>query len=118
MMVKRVELEREDFSVGSGPVTLRIVIGDAQLGTSLVLLDGEEIASGSIALLRLPAPADLVGKRLTIVTTVTDVQRMTNRTSVTYVLTGGAGDWEYRSAESVDEENASVVYKATFDMKP
>jgi hypothetical protein len=111
----RVKRLQGQYRVGDGDVTLRIAVGDGQIGTSLVRLDDKELASGSLGMLLLgPGPA-LVGRRLRVATTVTDVQRLTNRTSVRYALSGGAEEARFDARADVAEEGGTVHYMARFD---
>jgi hypothetical protein len=110
--LKRVQGE---YRVGHADVTLRIVVGEGQIGTSLVRLDDRDIASGAIAMVRIGAGSELAGRRLRVATTVTDVQRLTNRTSVRYVLSGGPEDATFDAAAKVDEDGGSIHYAARFD---
>jgi hypothetical protein len=110
--LKRVHGE---YQVGDGDVTLRIAVGDGQLGTSLVRLDDRDLASGSLGMLLLGPGGALAGRRLRIATTVTDVQRLTNRTSVRYTLSGGPEEARFDAAAEVEHEGDSVHYSARFD---
>jgi len=109
---KRVQGE---YRVGDGDVTLRITVGDGQIGTSLVRLDDQDVASGAIAMLVVGSGPALVGRRLRVATTVTDVQRLTNRTSMRYLLSGGPDDATFDAAAEVEEEGGSIHYAARFD---
>lgn len=113
--IKRV---RGTYAVGAGEVTLRIVVGEGQFGTSLVRLDTVDLASGTVAMVRIGAAPEIVGKQIAVSTTVTDVQRFTNRTAVQYVLSGGPEQSEFRASGEVDEEGGSIHYVARFDLVP
>lgn len=111
----RIARVQGEYQVGDGDVTLRIAVGEGQLGTSLVRLDGKELASGSLGMLLLgPGPA-LAGRRIRVATTVTDVQRLTNRTSVRYVLSGGPEEAAFDAKAEVEKEGDTVHYTARFD---
>lgn len=115
-MAAKWKSHTEDYALANGEVTLRVVVGDGQLGSSLVSVDKTQIASGAIAFLTVGTGPSLVGKSLRVVTTVTDVQRMTNRTSVLYLLRGGKADRDLPLEETVDEEGDSVHYVVTFKL--
>ena len=102
------------YTVRKAPVILRIVIGDGQFGSSVVRLDGQEIASGAIAMLLLGDGAGLRGSKATVATTVTDVQRGTNRTSVTFELSGGLTTDVHPVNADADRDGGSVLYVARF----
>lgn len=102
------------YTVRKAPVILRIVVGDGQFGSSVVRLDGEEIASGAIAMLLVGDGAGLRGSKVAVATTVTDVQRNTNRTSMTYELSGGPTTDVHPVDANVDQDGGSVLYVARF----
>jgi len=106
---------KESYEVGNGPVVLRIIIGEGQFGSSVVNLGTEEIASGGVAMLRVGDGPSLAGQRLKVASTVTDVQRSTNRTSITFELDGGPVPSSHELNREVDKEGGSVLYIATFD---
>lgn len=102
------------YAVGRAPVVLRIVVGGGQFGSSVIRLDGQEIASGAIAMLLIGDGNDVRGSKLAVATTVTDVQRGTNRTSVTYELSGGPAADTHPLNADVDRDGGSVLYLAKF----
>lgn len=106
-----------DYEVDTGDVTLTIIIGDGQIGTSLVRLDGKELAIGDVTELKLGKGSSLAGKELFIKTVVADVNDKTNNTSVSYQLKGGVSDREFHLDGSVNEEGGSVIYRAAFELK-
>jgi hypothetical protein len=116
-MAKIKRLNRQ-YQVGQGDLTLRLQVGEGQFGTSLVRLGDRDLASGAVAMVLIGAGPDVAGQKLLVATTVTDVQRFTNRTSVRYVLTGGPQDAEFEAAAQVDEEGGSVHFRAQFDLTP
>lgn len=113
----RIRRLKRSYDVGSGSVELRIVVGDGQLGSTVVELDGVEIASGVLAMLKLGKGKDLKGSKLAVATTVTDVQRSSNRTSVTYELSGGTSKEVHPMNAEVAKDGGSVLYLAKFDLQ-
>lgn len=105
------------YTVGSGPVRLRIAVGDGQFGSSVVKLDSDEIASGVLAMLLIGQGSDLRGSKLAVATTVTDVQRASNRTSVTYELSGGPSTDAHPMDADVEKDGGSVLYVAKFEFR-
>ncbi len=112
-MTKTRRLSRR-YQVDNGDVSVRIIVGEGQVGTSLVEVDGIEIASGGLARVRLGSGEELPGKTARVITTVTDVQRATNRTSVRYVLEGGSEQAIFDKEAEVENEGGSVQYIARF----
>lgn len=103
-----------EYRVGSGNLSLTVVIGDAQFGTSILKLDGENIQLGIIDNVSLGTGSDLIGKVLTIKTIVSDVNDATNHTSVTYSFREGTNEQKYGLEAVVGEEGGSVMYRAAF----
>jgi hypothetical protein len=81
-----VELE---YAVGTGEVFLDINVGNGQLGSSRVNVDGQVIASSSQSNVNLGRGDALVGKVLSVATVVSDVSAATNKIGVRYRLSGG-----------------------------
>jgi len=102
------------YHVDSGDILLTIAIGDGQLGSSRVSLDGKRVAKGdAIKNLLLGKGSKLVGKTITIKSVVTDVNDQTNHTSILYSLRGGAAPADYELKATVMEEGDSIIYRAT-----
>ena len=99
----------EDYAVAAGRVTLSVLVGDGQMGTSVVRLDQEQLAIGDITDLAIGRGPDIAGKQLFVKTVVTDVNDKTNHTSVRYELQGGKADKNFDLAESVDQECGSII---------
>lgn len=106
---------KTDYAVAQRNVDLTIIIGDAQLGTSIVFLNGIKIAEGEITNLLIGSGTQLKGSTLKVKTIVSDVNDKTNHTSVTYRLKGGLKDIEYKLEATVAAEGDSIVYKAEFN---
>jgi hypothetical protein len=97
-------------------IFLKITIGHAQIGTTMVSLAGEQLASDQRDSFKIALPKDgkeLAGKSLFCSTIVTDVRSETNQTSVTYELIGGENPWKQTLSETVESENDSIFYVAT-----
>ncbi len=103
---------RTDYPVVDQEITLTIVIGDAQLGSSLVSLDGAKIATGDIDNLGIGKGTSVKGKTLLIKSVVSDVNDKTNHMSVTYKLKGGVKDDSYGLEATVAEEGDSINFRA------
>jgi hypothetical protein len=107
--VKRVSMSATISVQSAQEVSLSIVVGDAQIGSSYVQLDGVKKDDGQISDLALGKGADVKGKTLAIKSVVTDVNDATNNTSITYHV----GGQELSQTATVDQEGDSVVYRAT-----
>jgi len=105
-----------DYQIADAVVKLSVVIGDAQIGSSIVKLGSTPLGKGAIEALPVGAGPAVRGNPLFVKTIVTDINDSTNHTSVTYRLTGGRVDQEFHSAGTVDENGDSVVYRARFNL--
>ncbi len=98
-------------------VKLTIKVGHGQNAVSSIFLGGVELQSGlrdGVEKLDLGSGADLINKNLHCTTTVTDVRAETNRTSVSYKLTGGVKSFQNTYSEAVTHEGETLSYMATF----
>jgi len=75
---------------GNKQVELKLLIGEGQLGQSLVLLGGKKIANrkGSFSL-PLGSNKELKGSRLMISSTIVDINKATDKVSMSIALHGG-----------------------------
>ena len=99
-------------------VVLAVVIGEGQIGTTRVKLDGVALsvtATGPVTVTVGKASA-VKGKELFIRSIVNDVNSLTNRMSVTYRLTGGAAAGHSIAHGSVVNEGDVLVFEATFSL--
>jgi hypothetical protein len=104
----------ENYSVAAGDVLLDVVVGNGQLGSIGVRLDGAKTGSGTQKLhVNLGAGAAIRGKKALIIAVVHDVNPMTNRTIVTYSLAGGANPATYTSTFDATKDFGVVIHTAT-----
>jgi hypothetical protein len=101
------------YAVGSGSVTLTVIIGNAQIGASRVKLDGKEIDRGQIEDLIVGNGPQIIGKTLSIKSAICDVSDKTNVLTVRYTLKGGKSDKNFDLEDSVAIEGDSLVFRAT-----
>lgn len=104
------------YKVGDGIVHLKVTIGPGQFGSSLVTVGDKEYDQARTVDVDLGSGADLKGKVAKVFSVVTDTNRQTNMTSVTYRLTGGPSPLEATLSVRVDQERDSVDYLAKFEM--
>jgi len=102
------------YQTGPGKVLLDIVIGNAQIGASIVKLNKTEVARGEVSALDLGSGPALVGKSLSIKSVVTDVNDSTNRTSIKYAFRRGQDAQEFISRAEVENNGESIIYRALF----
>ena len=105
-----------DYEVADAMVELTVLVGDAQIGTSIIKLASTPLGDGVIADLPIGVGSEIRGKKLFVKSIVTDVNDSTNNTSITYQLKGGRLDQEFSSAGTVDENGDSIVYRARFNL--
>jgi hypothetical protein len=115
--VPRVPVEGS-FELGTGQVTLSIVVGEGQQGFSLVKVEDEEKGEGEeITNLELGTSDEVRGKRLFIDTDVTVTNPLTMRTSVRYTLKQGATEQNYDGSKTLGAVGDSVIYEGEIDFK-
>lgn len=103
-------------AVADGDVSLSIVVGDAQMGSSVVRRGderGEVLAIGDVADLALGTGAALRGTAVYVKSIVTDINDATNFTSITYQFRSGGTTTPLELSAAVDAEGESVVYRMT-----
>jgi hypothetical protein len=90
MKIKKVKQGPFDIGVREDDnIVLSVTIGNAQIGGNLVKLGTEQLQKGEIKNLDLGQGKDLVGKKLTVVTNVLDVNPSSNKVSVTHLFING-----------------------------
>ena len=113
-MVGEVNLEFA-YAVADAPVFLTVVIGDGQIGGSAVKLGDTLIGKpGAIKNRRIGNGPDLLERELSIKTLVSDINDLTNWTSVTYKLTGGPPQTPVTARFRVANNGDGVLYRTTF----
>ena len=81
---------KRDYSVSDDShVYLTVEIGNAQVGGTAVMLNGNFVAKGEIRNLDLGKGSDLRDKGARVITTVSDINENTNTLVVKYIVTGG-----------------------------
>ena len=70
-------------------IVLSVTIGNAQIGGNVVLLDNKQIGKGEIKHFDLGLGGDLIGKTLTLITNVLDVNPDSNKISITHFFFNG-----------------------------
>ena len=97
-------------------ISISIVIGEEQAGGFAVFLDEQFILFEKTKIVDFPLDKglEIKSKTLFITSTVIDINPHTNRTSVTYVLSGGKSRLEITSEVTVENDNAPAYYDAEF----
>jgi hypothetical protein len=94
------------------PITLEVAIGDGQAGGTALLLNGEAHPFAA------PGPQAIHGAAaggfLHAHTTVQDINPLTNHTSVTYILRGGASDQAFPYSIDVAADKGAARYVIAF----
>jgi hypothetical protein len=106
--------------LAGGDVSLSIVIGDAQMGSSVVRRGneaGEVLAIGDVAALPLGPGDALRGGAVYVKSIVTDINDASNFTSITYLVHDGGATTPVELNGAVDEEGGSVVYRMTITFR-
>ena len=103
-------------TLSGGDVALSVVIGDAQMGSSVVRRGnegGEVLAIGDVDALPLGPGDALRGGTVYVKSIVTDINDASNFTSITYLVHDGGGTTPVELSGAVEEEGGSVVYRMT-----
>lgn len=101
----------------SAPVFITVTIGEGQVGGTTIIFDGNSIgpANGEITNLQVGNAGDNLQYKLLICTTdVRDINTATNKTSVTYTLSGGEQEQEFPFTIDVDQQGGFAMYSITF----
>lgn len=105
-----------DYEVADKDVKLSVMIGQAQIGASVVKLRNTKIGEGEISKLVAGKGPEIKGKPIFVKSVVTDVNDDTDLTSITYTLSGGKRDQQFLSSGTVDENGDSIIYRAKFNL--
>ena len=106
------------FALGTGVVTISVIVGELQQGFTIVMLDDVEVASGRrISDQPIGDAAALRDKTLWVDTTVTVTNPHTTRTSVRLVVDDGANTENYVAARQLNAIGDSVIYEGRITLK-
>jgi hypothetical protein len=102
-------------------LTLRLVVGYGQLAATTISIGGQYLASAeakSTIEIKIPKKGkDLIKHTLVCISTVKDIQSITDKTSITYTLSGGPEKFE-KPLNAIVEENGGVLnYIVEFDFE-
>jgi len=98
-------------------VSITVTIGSGQFGSIRVKLDGAKVAAGQERLhVALGKGADVAGKTIEVLSVVNDVNPMTNRTEVTYTLSGGKAPRTFSREHIVTSDWGVVFHTAEFEL--
>lgn len=102
---------------GQGQVHLRVVIGEGQFGSSSVVVGASLFPQVRTFDENIGLPAELNGKLISAISVVTDTNKQTNLTSVTYELSGGPQPFGHSSEVTVDRDGDSVMFIAEIQLE-
>lgn len=108
-----VRLTENYVVMEKGEVTVAVTVGQGQKGNTEMFLEGKRLG-GRKTPCTLGSGKDLTGKKLRIVSVVTDTSNKTNLTSVTYELKGGKDERTHTLSYTVKHELETVDYVANF----
>lgn len=100
------------YPVSAKKVRLSIVIGDGNLGTTVVMLEEDILGIGTITDLELGKGSTLKGKALRTKTVVTDFNDKTQDLSVTYNMEGGEHPFSFTLNATTESVGASENFYA------
>jgi hypothetical protein len=97
------------------PVFLEILIGDAQVGGTAMRLNGASVVVNPTGRTQIGKDGqDLRRSVLNVITTVKDVNKDTNKTSVTHKVTGGLSTQDFPYAVEVKADKGVARYLITY----
>lgn len=99
------------------PVYISVIIGNANLGSTVIYYKDEMIGGDTGQIDRLPVGNEnepLKFNLLKCTTKVKDINPLTNKTYVTYLLEGGQKDEQFEFNIDVKQEGGYAVYSVTF----
>jgi len=108
-------IEREYMVDDDSDVLLTVAVGNRQLGGCVVELDGIELDWGEVTDLVVGRGLVVRQRQLVVMANVVDINPSTNRTAVTYHLTGGVKEVSYETSGEVGQGQA-VWHKATISL--
>ncbi len=101
----------------NSPIYLSILIGNANVGSTVVYYKDEMIGGDTGQIEMLPVGNEnesLKFNLLKCTTKVKDINPLTNKTFVTYSLEGGIKDEQYEFTIDVKQDGGYAVYSVTF----
>lgn len=113
-MPRKAIAHEQKYVVVDAPVTLTVVVGERQYGSSIVFLDDEMIANGDIRNLTLGRGPALAGRTAMVYTLVTDIRSGTDEMSVTWSLSGGANRASATKSRADAASFGSQMFKGVF----
>lgn len=106
-----------EYPVGSGPITLEVVIGEGQRGRCAVLVNGAEVKRGSDRVrVNLGNGAQLRGGQVSVVGTINHTNPSTTRCSVTYTFSGGAAPRKFSGDADFATDGEPVDFDGNFTL--
>lgn len=108
---------KKSYQVLTEKVKMSVVIGDGQIGSSVIRLENQLLRMGDINDLEIGNGNDLIGKKLTVKSIVADVNDQTNYTSITYKLSGGKEEGNFKLEENVTNDGDSIIYRAEINFE-
>lgn len=109
--------DTRSYAVGTGPVTLTVVIGGGQLGTTGVRVDGAFLQPGRDGVYALGRGAALAGKTVEVVSAVNQTNASSPRMFVTYELAGGPAPLTLEQEDAATQPGQMIFFEATFPLE-
>ncbi len=94
----------------NGPITISVIIGDAQIGGGVVLLDSELLSRTPVENYSIGNYDEIKSKKCLFKTIVSDENPSTNRTSVTYLFKRNGEEISHTSEAEVAEEGDAIAH--------
>ena len=106
-----------NYKVADDVVVITVVVGNGQMGNTLVAVDDRVLANtDDINELEIGTAADLKGKTLYVITTVSQTNVALPDAIVSYRMRGGAEPRDYVLDDDFGDGSVQVQFLATFDL--
>ncbi len=94
----------------NGSITISVIIGDAQIGGGVILLDNVKLSRTPVEGFLLGNYEEIKGEKYLFKTIVSDENPSTNRTSVTYMFQLNDEEVSHTSKAEVAQEGDAIAH--------
>lgn len=116
-MATHATLETEYVVKPDHNVTIDVVFGNGQFGTSVLRIDKKILKIGELKAFPLGKGAALAGHSISLKSIVTDVNDKTNKVSVSYAMKGGAQPLTFGLDGEVENDGDSERFNIVVKVK-
>ncbi|MGD1845512.1 MAG: hypothetical protein ACFB10_08980 [Salibacteraceae bacterium] len=114
--MSKIVSKEEQYPMGSGTLTIKVSLGDGQLGTTSVMLGNTSLGIGDTIALTVGQTTELTHQTIYIESTCRDVNSSSDYTSVTVTFTDATNTKTYTYSEQAESSGGAVIYDLTFHL--